>query len=114
MAKTINSIGSGGKFVTAALMGMGGTSQDKNGRWFVDGQMVDVEISRVIAETIFPQWAERGRKVYHGHLEGRRDARPARYAASVLVPHDELWRQSGYARERRRHQHERRYHAGRR
>ena len=53
MAKTINSIGSGSKFVTAALMGMGGTSQDKNGRWFVDGQMVDVELSRVIAETIY-------------------------------------------------------------
>lgn len=53
MAVTINSIGSGNEFVTAALMGMGGTQQDKNGRFFVDGQMVDVEISRVVAEAIY-------------------------------------------------------------
>ena len=53
MATTINSIGSGDKFVTAALMGMGGTQQDKNGRFFVDGQMVNVEIARVIAEAIY-------------------------------------------------------------
>lgn len=53
MSKTITSIGSGAKFVTAALMGMGGTEQDKNGRFFVDGQMVHVELSRVIAETIY-------------------------------------------------------------
>ena len=53
MAVTITSIGSGEKFVTAALMGMGGTQQDKNGRFFVDGQMVDVELSRVIAESIY-------------------------------------------------------------
>lgn len=53
MATTINSIGSGEKFVTAALMGMGGTQQDKNGRFFVDGQMVHVELSRVIAEAIY-------------------------------------------------------------
>ncbi len=53
MAKVITSIGSGDKFITAALMGMGGTQQDKNGRFFVDGQMVNVELSRVIAEAIY-------------------------------------------------------------
>lgn len=53
MATTITSIGSGEKFVTAALMGMGGTTQDKNGRFFVDGSMVHVELSRVIAEAIY-------------------------------------------------------------
>lgn len=53
MSKVINSIGSGEKFVTAALMGMGGTQQDKNGRFFVDGQMVHVELSRVIAEAVY-------------------------------------------------------------
>lgn len=53
MSKVITSIGSGEKFVTAALMGMGGTQQDKNGRFFVDGQMVNVELSRVIAEAVY-------------------------------------------------------------
>lgn len=51
--KTITSIGSGDKFVTSALMGMGGTQQDKNGRFFLDGSMVNVELSRVIAEAIY-------------------------------------------------------------
>ncbi|AWW06117.1 MAG: chitobiase/beta-hexosaminidase [Caudoviricetes sp.] len=53
MSKVITSIGSGEKFVTAALMGMGGTQQDNNGRFFVDGQMVNVELSRVIAEAVY-------------------------------------------------------------
>mgnify|MGYP001850942230 CR=1 FL=1 len=49
----ITSTGSGSQFVTSALMGMGGTQQDPNGRFFVDGQMVNVELSRVIAEAIY-------------------------------------------------------------
>lgn len=53
MGKVITSVGSGEQFITAALMGMGGTQQDKNGRFFVDGQMVNVELSRVIAESIY-------------------------------------------------------------
>lgn len=53
MSKIINSVGSGEQFITAALMGMGGTQQDANGRFFVDGQMVNVELSRVIAEAIY-------------------------------------------------------------
>lgn len=53
MSKIITSIGSGEQFTTAALMGMGGTQQDANGRFYVDGQMVNVELSRVIAEAIY-------------------------------------------------------------
>lgn len=53
MSKVINSIGNGEQFVTAALMGMGGTQEDRNGRFFVDGQMVGVELSRTIAEAIY-------------------------------------------------------------
>lgn len=51
--KTITSIGNGSNFITSALMGMGGTQQDKNGRFFLDGSMVHVELSRVIAEAIY-------------------------------------------------------------
>ena len=51
--KTITSIGSGSQFVTSAIMGMGGTQQDKNGRFFLDGTMVNVELARVIAEATY-------------------------------------------------------------
>lgn len=53
MSNIIKSYGTGDKFTTAALMGMGGTEQDANGRFYVDGQMVGVELSRVIAEAIY-------------------------------------------------------------
>lgn len=53
MAKEITSIGMGDKFITSALMGMGGTQQDKNGRFFVDGNIVGVELSRTIAEAVY-------------------------------------------------------------
>lgn len=53
MSKTITSYGTGEQFTTAALMGMGGTQQDANGRFYLDGNAVHVEMSRVIAEAIY-------------------------------------------------------------
>ena len=41
------------QFTTDALMGLGATAQDPNGRFYVDGSMVNVELSRVIAESIY-------------------------------------------------------------
>ena len=40
-------------FTTSALMGLGATQQDANGRFYVDGSMVNVELSRVIAESVY-------------------------------------------------------------
>ena len=40
-------------FVKSALMGLGATEQDTNGRFFVDGSMVSAELSNVIAEAIY-------------------------------------------------------------
>lgn len=53
MAKMITSYGTGEQFTTAALMGMGGTQQDANGRFYLDGNAVNIELSRVIAEAIY-------------------------------------------------------------
>lgn len=35
------------------LMGSGATQQDPNGRFFIDGQMINVELSRAIIEAIY-------------------------------------------------------------
>lgn len=40
-------------FTTSALMGLGAVSTDPNGRFYIDGSMVNVELSRTIAETIY-------------------------------------------------------------
>lgn len=55
MAKTISTYGTVENFVTSALMGVGATEQDANGRFFVDGSAVNVELSNVIAEAIYIQ-----------------------------------------------------------
>lgn len=53
MQRTITSYGTADKFVTSALLGLGATETDKNGRFYLDGNMVNVELSNVIAEAIY-------------------------------------------------------------
>lgn len=53
MSKVISTYGVASKFTTDALLGLGATQQDKNGRFYLDGSMVNVELSRVIAESIY-------------------------------------------------------------
>lgn len=53
MSKTITTYGTGSEFVTSALMGLGATETDKNGRFYLDGTMVNAELSDVIAEAIY-------------------------------------------------------------
>lgn len=50
---TISTYGRAENFVKSALMGLGATEQDPNGRFYLDGNMVHVELSRTIAETIY-------------------------------------------------------------
>lgn len=52
---TVQTYGVASQFTKSALMGLGATETDKNGRFYVDGSMVNVELSRVIAETIYIQ-----------------------------------------------------------
>lgn len=53
MANIISTSGVASRFTTSALMGLGATEQDANGRFYLDGSAVNVDISRVIAETIY-------------------------------------------------------------
>lgn len=53
MSKVISTYGVASKFTTDALLGLGATQTDKNGRFYLDGSMVNVELSRVIAESIY-------------------------------------------------------------
>lgn len=53
MAKIVNTSGVVSKFTTSALMGLGATETDPNGRFYLDGSAVNVEISRVIADSIY-------------------------------------------------------------
>lgn len=51
----ISTTGVVSKFARDALMGLGGTQTDPNGRFYIDGSMVNVELSRTIAEAIYIQ-----------------------------------------------------------
>lgn len=53
MANKISTYGTAEQFVKSALMGFGATEQDANGRFYLDGNMVNVELSNVIAEAIY-------------------------------------------------------------
>ena len=53
MSATISTHGVVSQFTTSALMGLGATQQDPNGRFYIDGSMVNVELSRAIAEAIY-------------------------------------------------------------
>lgn len=52
---TIQTYGVGSEFVTSALMGYGATSTDRNGRFYIDGSMVHVDLANTIAEAIYIQ-----------------------------------------------------------
>lgn len=51
--KTISTYGRVENFVKSALMGLGATQEDPNGRFYLDGDMVNVELSQAIAETVY-------------------------------------------------------------
>lgn len=53
MAKITSTYGTTESFVSSALMGIGATTKDPNGRFYIDGSMVNVELSQVIAEAIY-------------------------------------------------------------
>ncbi len=52
-ASTVATYGNISKFTTSALMGLGATQQDANGRFFINGSGVNVELSSAIAESIY-------------------------------------------------------------
>lgn len=53
MAKVVSTSGVVSKFTTSALMGLGATAADANGRFYLDGSAVHAELAQVIAESIY-------------------------------------------------------------
>lgn len=53
MSKIISTYGTVENFTKSALLGLGATEQDANGRYYLDGNMVNVELSSTIAEAIY-------------------------------------------------------------
>lgn len=49
----ISTYGTTENFVKSALLGLGATETDPNGRFYLDGSMVNVELSNVIAQAIY-------------------------------------------------------------
>lgn len=49
----VNSTGTVEGIIKSVLMANGGTQEDPNGRFYIDGQMINVELSRTIAEAVY-------------------------------------------------------------
>lgn len=86
MSKVISTYGTVEQFVTSALMGMGATEQDANGRFYLDGSMVNVELSDVIAEAIYIQEIFRDGQSVTGKYSTDRKAGALRVMLDTPLP----------------------------
>jgi hypothetical protein len=84
---TISTYGNVSQFTTSALMGLGATSQNPNGRFYVDGSMVNVELSQVIAEAIYIQEIFRnGQSVNAGYVTNQKQGGAVRVMLDTPLP----------------------------
>lgn len=51
--KIVSTYGTGSNIAKSFLMGVGATQQDPNGRFYIDGTMVGVDLSKVVAECVY-------------------------------------------------------------
>ena len=86
MANIIATYGNVENFVKSALMGLGATEQDPNGRFYLDGNMVNVELSNVIAEAIYIQEIFRDRQSVTGKYTTDRKAGAVRVLLDTPFP----------------------------
>lgn len=86
MAKIVSTYGSVDGFVKSALMGLGATEQDANGRYYVDGSMVNVELSNVIAEAIYISEIFRDKQSVTGKYTTDRQAGAVRVMLDTPFP----------------------------
>lgn len=83
----ISTYGNAAQFTTSALMGLGATSTNANGRFYVDGTMVNVELSRVIADAIYIQEIFRnGQSVNAGYVTNQRQGGAVRVMLETPLP----------------------------
>lgn len=86
MAKVISTYGTVENFVSSALLGLGATETDANGRFYLDGSMVNVELSSVIAEAIYIQEIFRDGQSVTGKYTTDRKAGAVRVALDTPLP----------------------------
>lgn len=86
MAKTIATYGTVENFVSSALVGLGATETNANGRFFLDGSMVNVELSDVIAEAIYIQEIFRDGQSVTGKYTTDRKAGAVRVLLDTPLP----------------------------
>lgn len=86
MSKVISTYGRVEDFVKSALMGLGATEQDPNGRFYVDGSMVNVELSQVIAEAIYISEIFRDGQSVTGKYTADRNAGAVRVMLDTPLP----------------------------
>ncbi len=86
MANIVSTYGSTESFVKSALMGLGATEQDANGRFYLDGNMVNVELSNVIAEAIYIEEIFRDRQSVTGKYTTDRKAGAVRVMLDTPFP----------------------------
>lgn len=84
--KVVSTYGTVENFVKGALMGLGATQQDPNGRFYVDGSMVNVELSQVIAEAIYIQDVIREGQSVTGKYTTDRNAGAIRVQLDTALP----------------------------
>ena len=78
---TISTYGVASKFTTSALMGLGATSTDANGRFYIDGSAVNVSLARAVAETIYIKRIFRDGQ----SVTGKYTANPERNGATRVI-----------------------------
>lgn len=86
MAKVISTYGTAENFVSSALLGLGATDTDPNGRFYLDGNMVNAELSNVIAEAIYIQEIFRDGQSVTGKYTTDRKAGAIRVMLDTPVP----------------------------
>ena len=86
MANVVSTYGTTESFVKSALIGLGATQQDPNGRFYLDGNMVNVELSQVIAEAIYIEEIFRDGQSVTGKYTADRKAGAVRVMLDTPLP----------------------------
>jgi hypothetical protein len=83
----VSTYGTVENFTKSALLGLGATETDANGRFYLDGNMVNAELSNVIAEAIYIEEIFRDGQSVTGKYTTDRRAGAVRVMLDTPLPH---------------------------
>ena len=83
----VSTYGTVENFTKSALLGLGATETDANGRFYLDGNMVNAELSNVIAEAIYIEEIFRDGQSVTGNYTTDRKAGAVRVMLDTPLPH---------------------------